>query len=161
MRRCRREVHDEGRSSDRCAHSRLCSRIERIWLDAAGLLQQQAAAPDRGTRGRQRLRCRRARVGKTSAKAHSGIALHHRPEHARGGEHRRRQLPSIRRRRATTRSSARSRAISRSAHSWAATALRPIRGVFSGLARPRFLAASARCGTQCRSKRHKTCSRAI
>ena len=32
---------------------------------------------------------------------------------------------------------------------------------FLWLSATSFLAASARCGTQCRSKRHKTCSRAI
>ena len=83
-------AHDvQGRDCD-CAPRR--RGVRRFRRQRGGFLQEQAASPDRRLSGRQRLRSRRAAPGQISAEIYSRPADHHRPEHAAGGERRRRQL---------------------------------------------------------------------
>ena len=58
-----------------------------------GFLQEQAGPHDHRARGGERLRPRRTFPRPLPAKAHPGTADHRRPEHAGGGERRRRQFP--------------------------------------------------------------------
>jgi hypothetical protein len=147
---CQREAGYASKSPCRRARLRVGLRHERARPDGAGFLPQQAITPDRRARRRQRLRRGRPAACETSAKAHSRTAHHHRPEHAAGREPGRCQLPlhagSARRHRDRLVLAQ----LPDQRDAW-----RPRhRG------RPRFPAASARCGTPCRSRHRPTCSRA-